>query len=67
MDYFVFWKFFSTFSGKKQHFLQNKEMHKNTKEAYTDGSKNMIRKVDFAAVFTDITKMELCLKKPLFT
>ena len=37
---------------KKQPFLQ----HKNTKEAYTDGSKNMGKKVGFATVFIDITR-----------
>ena len=41
---------------RKQHFQQHKEKHKDTKEAYTDGSKNTGRKVGFAAVFTDITK-----------
>ena len=38
---------------KKQHFLQHKERHKNTKEAYTDWSKSMGKKVAFAMVFTD--------------
>ena len=37
---------------KKQHFLQ----HKNTKEAYTYGSKSIGRKIGFAVVFTDITR-----------
>ena len=40
---------------KIQHFLQHKERHKNTIKAYTDGLKNMEKKVDFAVVFTDIT------------
>ena len=40
---------------KKHHFLQHTEKPKNTKEAYTDESKSIGRKVGFAAVFTDIT------------
>ena len=44
---------------RKQHFLQHKEKHKDTKEAYTDGSKSTGRKVGFAAVFTDITRRSL--------
>ena len=39
--------------------LQHKEKHKDTKEAYTDGSKSTGRKVGFAAVFTDITRRSL--------
>ena len=38
--------------------LQHKERHKNTIEAYTDGSKTIGRKVGFAAIFTDITRRE---------
>ena len=41
---------------KKQHFLQHKEKHKNTKEAYTNGSKSMGKKIGFATVFTDIIR-----------
>ena len=41
---------------KKQHFLQHKEKHKNTKEAYTDKSKNIGNKVDFVAVFANTTR-----------
>ena len=40
---------------EKQHFRQQ-EKHKNIKEAYTDGSKNIGRKVGFVVVFTDTTK-----------
>ena len=29
------------YNEKRQHFLQHKEQHKNTKEAYTDESKSM--------------------------
>ena len=36
--------------------MQYKEYHKNTKEAYTHGSNSMIKNVDFAAVFTYITR-----------
>ena len=43
---------------RKQHFLQHKGNHSNNKEDYTDGSKSTGRKVDFAAVFTDITRRE---------
>ena len=42
---------------KKQHFLQHKEWHKNTKETYIDGSKSIGGKVGFAAVLTDITRI----------
>ena len=41
---------------RKQHFLQHKEKHKSNKEAFTDGSKSIGRKVGFAAVFTDTTR-----------
>ena len=41
---------------RKKYFQQHKERHKNAKEAYTDRSKSMGRKVGFAVVFTDITK-----------
>ena len=40
---------------KKQHYLQKKNP-KITKEAYTDRSKSMGNKVDFAAIFRDITR-----------
>ena len=43
---------------KKQHFLQQKETHKNTKEDYTYGSKSIGKEVSFAVVFTDITRRE---------
>ena len=39
----------------KKHFLQHKVKHKNSKEVYTDGSKIIGKKMDFVAVFTDIT------------
>ena len=42
--------------GKKQHFLQYKDNHQNGKKVYTDGSKNIHKKVRFAAVFTNITR-----------
>ena len=45
-------------SEKKQHFLQHKEKHSSSKEAYTDGSKSTGRKVGYAAVFTDSTRRE---------
>ena len=45
-------------SVKKQHFLQHKGNNSNFKKAYTDGSKSTGRKVDFAAVFADITRSE---------
>ena len=41
---------------KKQNFLQHKDKHRNNKEAYTDGLKNMRKKLGFAAVFADIIK-----------
>ena len=41
---------------KNQHFLQYKEKHKNTKEAYTDGSKRERKKVSFTAVLTNIIR-----------
>ena len=43
-------------SEKKRHFLQHKEKHSNSKEAYTDGSNSKVRKVGYAAVFADITR-----------
>ena len=43
-------------SERKQHFLQHKEKNSNNKKSYTDGSKSTGRKVDFASVFTDITR-----------
>ena len=43
-------------SGRKQHFLYHKEKHRNNKEAYTDGSKSTGKKVDFEAVFVNITR-----------
>ena len=52
--------------NKKKHFLQHKEKHKNIKEAYTDGLKSIGKMVSFAAVFTDITRRGLCLKKLQF-
>ena len=48
---------------KKQHFLQHKERHKNTKETYTDGLKSIEKKIVFAAVFTDITRSEALLEE----
>ena len=33
-----------------------KKKHKNTKKAYTDGLKRIGKKVDFAAVFTNIIR-----------
>ena len=42
--------------GKKQHFLQHKIKQQNGKEVYTDVSKNTWKKVDFVAVFTDVTR-----------
>ena len=42
---------------RKQHFLQHKGNHSNNKEAYMDGSKSTRRKVGFAAVFMDITRI----------
>ena len=38
---------------KRQHFLQHKEKHKNTREAYRQEKG---KRVCFAAVFTDITR-----------
>ena len=43
-------------SEKKQHFLQHKEKHSNSKEAYTDESKSTGKIVGYAAVFTDSTR-----------
>ena len=43
-------------SEKRQHFLQHKEKHISSKEAYTDGSKSTGRKVGYTAVFTDTTR-----------
>ena len=40
-------------SEKKQHFLQDKVKHSSSKEAYTDGTKNIGRKVGYGSVFTD--------------
>ena len=34
-------------SKRKQHFLQHKDKHDSTKEAYTDGLKSTGRKVGF--------------------
>ena len=48
---------------KKQHFLQHKERHKITKEAYTDGSKSIRWKLGFSAVFTYITRRESLLEE----
>ena len=45
-------KCFRNDNERKQHFLQ----HKSNKEAFTDGSKSIGRKVGFAAVFTDTTR-----------
>ena len=36
--------------------LTHKGKHSNDKEVYSDGSKSTERKVDFAAVFVDITR-----------
>ena len=44
---------------RKQHFLQHKEKHKSNKEAFTDRSKSIGRKVGFAAVFTNTTRRSL--------
>ena len=44
---------------KKQHFLQYKGKHSNNKEAYTDRSKSIGRKVDFAVVFADISRSSI--------
>ena len=44
-------------NDKKNHFLQLKENDRNIKEAYKDGSKSIGKKVGFATVFTDITKI----------
>ena len=52
---------------RRQHFLQHKGNHSNKKGAYTDRSKSTGRKVDFAAVFTDIIRRRFCLKKSAFT
>ena len=41
---------------RKQHFLQHKGKHCNSKEAYTDGSKRTGRKVGSAAVFIETTR-----------
>ena len=49
-------KCFGNDNERKQHFLQHKEKHKSNKEAFTDGSKSIGRKVGFAAVFTDTTR-----------
>ena len=50
---------------KKLHFLQHKEKYKDTKETYTDRLKSKRKKVDFAAVFTDITRRQtLSVKSP---
>ena len=50
-----------TFTGndseRKQHFLQHKRKHSNSKKAYTDESKSTGRKVGFAAVFEDTAEM----------
>ena len=43
-------------SERKQYFLQHKGNHSNNKEAYTDRPKSRRRKVDFTAVFADITR-----------
>ena len=43
-------------SEKKQHFLQHKEKHSSSKEAYTYGSKSAGRKVGLATVFANITR-----------
>ena len=40
--------------------------NKNTKEPNTDGSKSMGKKVDFAAIFMDITRRGARLKNPPF-
>ena len=41
-------------SKRKKHFLQHKGNHSNNKEAYTDGSNSIRRKVGFVEVFADI-------------
>ena len=51
---------------KKQHFLQHKEKHSRSKEAYTDGSKSPGRKVGYAAVFTDSNR-RVALPEEAFT
>ena len=43
-------------SERKQYFVQHREYHINNNEAYTDGSKNIKRKLGFVAVFADITR-----------
>ena len=48
---------------KKQHFLQHKERHKNTKETYTDGLNSIGKKVDFAAEITIITRRRALSEK----
>ena len=43
-------------SQKKQHFLQHKEKHSSSKEAYTDRSKSTGRKIGYTAIFTASTR-----------
>ena len=50
-------------SERKQHFLQHKEEHCISKEAYTHGSKSRGRKLGYAAVFTDTTRREALPRK----
>ena len=42
--------------NENKNFLQHKEKHKNTNQTYTDGTKNIERKMGLAVVFTDITR-----------
>ena len=42
--------------NEREQFLQHEEKHENTKEAYTDRSQSIGKKLGFAAVFTNITR-----------
>ena len=44
---------------RKHYFLQHKGKHCSSKESYMDRSKSTGRKVDYATVFTDITRRSL--------
>ena len=50
-------------SERKQHFQQHKRKHSNSKEAYTDGPKSTGRKIDYAVVFADTTRIRVLLEE----
>ena len=50
-------------SERKLHFLQHKGKHSGSKEAYTDGSRSIGKKVGCAAVFKDTIRRGALLEE----